>query len=89
MRHLHEVDSSDHTVIMLQVENEVGVLGDSRDRSALADRAFAGPVPRGLIDHLLQYHEELGVGLRAALGDAWMPGIRQLGGALWRRERDR
>ena len=64
MRHLREVDSSDHTVIMLQVENEVGILGDSRDRSALADRAFASPVPRGLIDHLLQYHAELGVGLR-------------------------
>jgi hypothetical protein len=64
MRHLREVDANDHTVIMIQVENEVGVLGDSRDRSALADRAFANPVPRRLIDHLLQYRAELGESLR-------------------------
>src|SRR6266480_7046111 len=28
MHHIREVDGSDHTVIMMQVENEVGVLGD-------------------------------------------------------------
>src|SRR5215207_7340449 len=33
MQHLTEVDSSEHTVIMVQVENEVGVLGDTRDYS--------------------------------------------------------
>jgi beta-galactosidase GanA len=42
MRHLREVDSQSHTVLMVQVENEVGLLGDSRDRSAAADAAFAG-----------------------------------------------
>ena len=30
---------------MMQVENEVGVLRDSRDRSEPANKAFAGPVP--------------------------------------------
>ena len=52
MRHIREVDGADHTVIMMQVENEVGVLRDSRDRSAAAEAAFAGPVPRTLMDYL-------------------------------------
>lgn len=34
MRHLREVDGRDHTALMIQVENEVGVLGDTRDHSA-------------------------------------------------------
>ena len=33
------------TVIMVQVENEVGILGDSRDRSVSADRVFQSRVP--------------------------------------------
>jgi len=41
MRHIREVDGDSHTVIMVQVENEVGVLRDSRDRSGAANAAFA------------------------------------------------
>jgi len=52
MRHLREVDSEAHTVLMIQIENEVGVLGDSRDRSAAADAAFAKPVPAELMQYL-------------------------------------
>jgi beta-galactosidase GanA len=52
MRHLSEVDGAEHTVLMVQVENEVGILGDSRDRSDAANAAFAGPVPRELLDWL-------------------------------------
>ncbi len=40
MSHIKEVDARDHTVVMMQVENEVGVLGDSRDRSDAANHAF-------------------------------------------------
>jgi hypothetical protein len=64
MQHLAEVDGRDNTVIMVQVENEVGVLGDSRDRSAAANNAFNGPVPQQLIDRLLHDRQELGAGLR-------------------------
>lgn len=60
MRHLREVDGSEHTVIMVQVENEVGLLGDSRDRSDAANQAFAGPVPQALLDELQQHRHELG-----------------------------
>ena len=59
MRHLREVDGSDHTVIMIQVENEVGILGDSRDRSDLANRAFAQSVPQELLDQFQEHRHEL------------------------------
>lgn len=64
MRHLRAVDSNNHTVIMVQVENEVGVLGDSRDRSDVANRAFAEPVPQELIHQLQQHKQDLSVELR-------------------------
>jgi beta-galactosidase GanA len=52
MRHLHQTDSATRTVIMIQMENEVGLLGDSRDRCKEANEAFAGAVPKELMDYL-------------------------------------
>lgn len=43
MRRIAEVDD-DSTVIAVQVENEIGLLGDSRDRGEKAQAAFDGPV---------------------------------------------
>ncbi|KAH0359923.1 glycoside hydrolase, partial [Aureobasidium melanogenum] len=45
MQHLKDFDEAHSTVIMVQVENEVGCLGDSRDRSESAEAAFAAPIP--------------------------------------------
>ena len=59
MRRIRQVDGDAHTVVMMQVENEVGVLGDSRDRSPAANQAFAGPVPKELIAYLQQHHNTL------------------------------
>ena len=59
MRHLREVDCREHTVLMVQVENEVGILGDTRDRSAGANKAFDGPVPKPLLDYIVQHRETL------------------------------
>ncbi len=64
LRHLRDVDGQDHTVIMVQVENEVGLLGDSRDRSDIANTKFASPVPAELIDKLNRHQNELGEELR-------------------------
>ena len=58
MRHVKEVDSH-HRVIMIQVENEVGLLGDSRDRSAAANKAFSEPVPRELLDYMTSHKDTL------------------------------
>ena len=48
MRHLKAVDPQ-HTVIMVQVENETGTYGSVRDYSPQAQRLFDGPVPRQLV----------------------------------------
>ncbi len=59
MRHIREVDGEAHTVLMMQVENEVGIVGDSRDRSTAADRAFDGQVPKELMTYLQQQRDTL------------------------------
>ena len=59
MRHLRSIDEQQRTVIMIQVQNEVGLHGDSRDRHVAAETAFQQPVPRELIDHLVRHRETL------------------------------
>ncbi len=59
MRHLREIDGNDHTVIMVQVENEIGMIPDSRDRSAIANELFTKPVPAELMNYLQQHKEQL------------------------------
>lgn len=50
MRHLRTEDAEQQTVLMVQVENEVGYLGrGGRDRSAEANRLFQAPVPETLL----------------------------------------
>ncbi|QTE36467.1 DUF5597 domain-containing protein [Mucilaginibacter gossypii] len=59
MRHIKETDSKFHTVIMVQVENEIGMLPDARDHSKLADEAFNRPVPTKLISWLNSHKDKL------------------------------
>lgn len=58
MRHIRTVDSP-HTVIMMQVENETGKTGDSRDRSPLAEAAWNQPVPSALLNYLSENKAKL------------------------------
>jgi hypothetical protein len=51
MRHLKQADSQ-RTVLMVQVENESGIWGGVRDYGAVAEKAFAGPVPEKLVKGL-------------------------------------
>lgn len=44
-RHLAQIDGTQHTVIMIQVENESGSIGAVRDHSPAAQKEFDGPVP--------------------------------------------
>ncbi|KAH6995477.1 glycoside hydrolase superfamily [Ilyonectria sp. MPI-CAGE-AT-0026] len=52
LTHLKDFDADHSTVLMVQVENEPGILGDSRDRSSLAEAVFREPVPESLLHHL-------------------------------------
>jgi hypothetical protein len=59
MKHLKEIDGEENTVIMVQVENEVGILGDSRDRSGISENAFKSAVPSDLVRMLKDDYEIL------------------------------
>lgn len=52
MRHIAAIDRAEGTVIMIQIENEIGMLEDARDHSPRADKAFHAPVPAELTDYL-------------------------------------
>jgi hypothetical protein len=59
MAHLREKDREPQTVLLVQVENEMGYLGPGRDRSGEANRQFDGPVPQELVRGLLARRTEL------------------------------
>ncbi|HEY1112178.1 MAG TPA: DUF5597 domain-containing protein, partial [Chitinophagaceae bacterium] len=57
MQHLKEVDRVNHTVIMVQVENEIGMLTEAREYTPEANVAFRSEVPADLMKHLQQHRE--------------------------------
>jgi len=65
MGYLAESDARDNTVIMVQVENEIGMLPLARERGATADKSFAGAVPAELLRALAQRGDKLEPELRA------------------------
>jgi len=52
MQHVREIDGRQHTVILVQVENEAGSLGTDRDYSPAANTAFKAAVPAVLLQSL-------------------------------------
>ena len=48
MQHIKEIDQEHQTVIMVQVENEIGMLEDARDHSPEAEKAYQKPIPKNL-----------------------------------------
>jgi len=52
MKHLATFDNKENTVIMMQVENEIGMIEDARDYSDKATEEFNKPVPKKLMDYL-------------------------------------
>ena len=57
--HIADVDSDHGTVIMIQIENEIGMLEDARDHSKIADRYFKSPVPEELMSYLQAHKDAL------------------------------
>ena len=64
-KHLREVDGTRQTVVMVQVENEIGMIPTARDHSPEADSAFASAVPAELMSQLTGQQERLAPELRA------------------------
>lgn len=52
MAHLKSIDTDQHTVILVQVENEAGVLGSDRDYSSVGNSRFQQPVPAEMLKSL-------------------------------------
>ena len=76
MKYIKEIDSNQQTVIMIQVENEAGVLLDSRDRSDYANKAYNGPVPQELMNYIDKNRENLVPELK----EAWKANGSKLSG---------
>ena len=52
MQHIAEKDPRRDVVIMIQIENEIGMLESARDHSPLAEKAYKQPVPQALLKAL-------------------------------------
>ena len=50
MKRIRALDEEENTVIVMQVENEIGLLGTDRDYSAAANEAFFAPIPEKLAE---------------------------------------
>lgn len=59
MAHIKAFDQKEQTVIMMQVENEIGMLPTARDYHPLANTAFKKEVPEELIKYLQKNKEKL------------------------------
>jgi beta-galactosidase GanA len=67
MQHIKEKDEKENTVIMIQVENEIGMLPTARDYHPDATKAFNQDVPARLITYLQQNKNKLA----PAIAEAW------------------
>lgn len=75
MQHIRDIDQAHSTILMVQVENEVGILGDSRDASPAAEKHFNDAVPAELLDMLSKewqsLHPSLQKGLKIFKENQW------------------
>ena len=66
MRRIRQIDQHRSTVLMVQIENETGLLGDARDYCPAAQQAFAAEVPAELTAALESNRQSLHPELKAA-----------------------
>ena len=59
MEHLRDHDATEQTVIMVQVENEIGMIEVPRDYSADATQMYQGAVPQLLTSYLKRHQKSL------------------------------
>jgi hypothetical protein len=59
MKHIEEFDKNNYTVIMMQLENEIGMLPSARDYHSLANKKFQENVPSELMSYLIKNKDTL------------------------------
>jgi hypothetical protein len=67
VRHLKALDGDQHTILLVQVENESGIIGSPRDFSPESNKEFAGQVPA---DMLAAAHKQPGTWREVFGGEA-------------------
>jgi len=75
MKRIKAVDAG-RTVIMIQVENEIGVIPEARDFSPEADAAFNAAVPAALMDYVIKHSDSL----EPELHEAWISAGKKTSG---------
>lgn len=73
MHHIHDFDGHDHTVLLMQVENETGLIHTDRDYSPAANQHFGEPVPEHLMSYLQAHRATLRPALQAAMQSGGKP----------------
>lgn len=59
LQHVKSADQAERTVLMVQVENEPGIIGTDRDYSEAANHLFDGPVPKELLGFIESHRQHL------------------------------
>lgn len=59
LSHIYENDKSHNTVLMIQIENEIGMLEDARDYSVEANKQFNKEVPGEFLNYLSDNRKKL------------------------------
>ncbi len=59
MTHLKGFDGVENTVLMVQVENEIGMLPDARDYGSVANKKYKDEVPEAFIHYLVKNKNQL------------------------------
>ncbi|MCX7876762.1 MAG: DUF5597 domain-containing protein [Melioribacteraceae bacterium] len=59
MKFIKKIDEKEQTVIMMQVENEIGMLPDARDYCEEANKKFESFIPQELINYLKNNFDKL------------------------------
>jgi hypothetical protein len=59
IKHIREVDENEHTIIMIQCENEIGMVPAVRDYHPLANKKFRESVPAEFIHYLKKNKQNL------------------------------
>ena len=84
MAEIRRVDSEEHTVVTVQVENETGLMAGARDHSDEADAIFNAPVPADFAAYMYTHTGSMVPEVREAvrsgrLGGSWGGGGRETG----------
>ena len=84
MKHIKEFDKNDHTVIMIQPENEIGMLPSARDYSPSANIKFLENVPVELMKYLITNKAKLVTEFYDVWGKERVQRIWDMGRYFWK-----